>query len=376
MWGEAKRKARLHSSWMAGRFPAAASLAVALLLTVGCGESPTPVTGCESAATLSVDCRFRNPEDLEVYPESGQLLVSQMGEMDGSRPGNLVRYIPGGEIRPLFPVDGFEDDRSWGEEACPPPDMQAFSPHGIHLRQRADGRWMLLVVNHGGRESVEFFQVVGGPAEPGLIWRGCAMGPEKAAFNDVAGARDGGFYVTHMFPADDGWMAMLKGALFGSDTGFVYHWSREGGWEKVVGSEGAFPNGIEIARDGSALYINMYLAGEVRKLDLSTEQVVTVAMGGNPDNSTWASDGRLLVATHTDGVLESMACQGLEEGSCGFAFRIVALDPVTLAAETIVENRGPPMGGATVAREMDGMLYLGTFAGDRIAAFPWSPEPQ
>ena len=342
-------------------------------MVAGCGESPTPISGCESSATLAVDCRFRNPEDLVVAPEGDRLLVSQMGEMDGSRPGNLVLYFPGGDIEVLFPGGRIADDRSWGEAECTPPDLQAFSPHGMDLLQRQDGRWMLLVVNHGGRESVEFFEVSGAGAgvqkTSGLHWRGCAPGPDQSAFNDVVGRPDGSFYVTHMFPADSQWAAMLKGVLFGSDTGFVYHWSRQAGWEKVPGSEGPFPNGIEISPDGSALYISMYLAGEVRKLDLASGEVLAVAQGGNPDNSTWAPDGRLLVATHTDGILESMACQGLESGSCGFAFRIVALDPETLAAETIVENRGPPMGGATVAQEMNGTLYLGTFAGDRIASY-------
>ena len=46
---------------------------------------------------------------------------------------------------------------------CPGPPPPAFSPHGIHLSERSDGRLQLLAVQHGGRESVEFFAPAGAP---------------------------------------------------------------------------------------------------------------------------------------------------------------------------------------------------------------------
>lgn len=339
-----------------------------LLVLTGCGESPTPILGCEAGGGIEPDCRFQNPEDMAVAPQGGRLLVSQMGGMDGSPPGDLAIYDPqSGRIEVLFPRADLADDRSWGDADCPPPELAAFAPHGLDVVHRSDGSWMLLVVNHGMRESVELFEVTDQGDAVMLSWRGCAEGPDQAAFNDVVGRRDGAFYVTQMFPQDSQLSAMLAGGLLGSDTGFVYGWSQAGGWSKVAGSDGPFPNGIEMSEDEQALYINMYLAGEVRKLDLTTGQVVAVVEVDSPDNSTWAADGRLLVATHVDGLLELMNCQGLAEGSCGFAFRIVALDAGNLSQETLIEHRGAPMGGATVALEMDGDLYLGTFAGDRIA---------
>jgi hypothetical protein len=35
-----------------------------------------------------------------------------------------------------------------------------FSPHGIDIVQREDGKYQVLVVNHGGRESVELFDLM------------------------------------------------------------------------------------------------------------------------------------------------------------------------------------------------------------------------
>lgn len=349
-----------------------ALLAGVLLSVSGCGDPLPPIATCEPGAGMTPDCRFKNPEDLAVVPGGGALLVSQMGQMDGSEPGNLALYEPGGDIRVLFPTGAVADRRTWGAADCPPPDLASFSPHGIDLVQRADGEWMLLVVNHGGRESVEFFGLVDDESGLELAWQGCALGPEQAAFNDVSGRADGGFYVSQMYPFDSQFTSILKGALFGGDTGHVYGWRPDAGWSVVPGSEGPFPNGLALSADERILYINMYLAGEVRRLDLDSGEVTAVYEGGNPDNSTWAGDGRLLVATHTAGITDSMACQGLESGSCGFAFRVVSLDPDDLSARTILEHEGAPMGAVTVALEMDGQLYLGTFAGDRIASMPFA----
>ena len=345
-----------------------------LSFLVACGESPTPIIGCEASAGIQPDCRFQNPEDLAVLPSNQGLLVSQFGGMDGAVAGNLAFYSPrDGRIEVLFPpTAGITDDRSWGNADCKPPDAAAFAPHGIDLEQRADGRYVLLVVNHGLRESVEMLEVLEDDAGVTLEWRGCAEGPEQAFFNDVVASRGGGFWVTHMMPQDSQTSAMLKSALLGADSGFVYAWNQTSGFTVVAGSAGPFPNGIEKSADEKHLFINMYMAGEVRKLNLATAEVVAVAAVASPDNVTWSNDGRLLIASHTDGFLELMACQDLAQGSCGFAFEIIALDPASMTGTVVVANRGAPMGAATVAVEFNGDLYLGTFAGDRIArvSFP------
>ena len=52
---------------------------------------------------------------------------------------------------------------------------------------------------------------------------------------------------------------------------------------------------------------------------------------------------------------------------------MVALDPETLAAEIVLEHEGPPLGAATVALSVGDAIYLGSFAGDRIARAPLAP---
>lgn len=341
-------------------------LITAMLAAFGCGSEVTPILDCIAADNLEPDCRFHNPEDLVRTPDGEWLIVSQFGAMDGSRPGDLAAYHPdSGRIERLFPSSAAADVRVWGTRGCAPPDAALFAPHGIDLERRDDGALMLLVVNHGGRESVEFFAVAEDEDVPALSWRGCALGPADAYFNDVVARRDGGFFVTHMMPKSSPAFSQVK-ALFGGDTGFVYDWHADAGFEEVPGTAGAMPNGIEKSADERFLYVNDYLGSEVRKIDLATAAIVARASVSYPDNSSWADDGKLLVASHTDTLAELLACAELTTGACGFAFEIVALDADTLEGFARLTHRGAPMGAATIAVSFDGDLMLGSFAGDRI----------
>ncbi len=341
-------------------------VALLFLVTSCSSDSPTPILDCVEKDDMAPDCRFQNPEDIVALPTGEQAIISQFGAMDGSKAGNIVRYtLDDASIETLFPRP-HDDVRDWGDPECTPPDADAFAPHGIDLVQRDDGRWSLLVVNHGLRESIEFFEVQMKDDAATLHWRGCAEGPPPSYFNDVVAKPDGSFYVTHMMPKDAQLSAMLRASLLGSDIGHVYRWRSDEGFTKVPGSDGPMPNGIEMSQDEKFLFINMYIAGEVRKLDLDSGEVVATTAAQGPDNSTWSQDGYLLVASHTDTLGESMACQALEAGACGFAYEIVKIDPADMSRETLIKHRGAPLGGVTVATDTGDELLMGTFAGDRI----------
>lgn len=340
-----------------------------VVLLAGCGSDVTPITGCDAAFGLEPDCRFQNPEDIVRVPGTDWLVVSQYGAMDGARPGSVVAYQPAtGRLEQIFPGGAPDDDRRWGDAACPPPSVERFAPHGIDVDVHPSGKNVLLVVNHGARESVEFFELEASNAGIAVFWRGCAEAPADGYFNDVVARRDGGFWVTHMMPRHGQWLATIRG-LLGFETGFVYAWSPGQGFAPVAGTDAPFPNGIEKSNDERFLYVNAYLAGEVRKIDVASGAVVARAEVSSPDNSSWDDSGRLLVASHTDSTSEFLACRDIETGACGFAFEIVALDPDTLDGFAWLAHRGAPMGGVTVATRLGDSLYLGTFAGDRVARF-------
>ncbi|MEM7098603.1 MAG: SMP-30/gluconolactonase/LRE family protein [Pseudomonadota bacterium] len=344
---------------------------IMLVLLAACGsDSLTPVTGCKAVGDMTPDCRFQNPEDLALIPGSQTVIISQFGAMEGTVPGSLATLdLQTNQITKLFPV-AHADDRSWGTPNCSPPDQATFAPHGIDLERLTDGRLMLLVVNHGNRESIEFFEIITSTSDTTAIWRGCVEGPPEAYFNDVVAARNGGFWVTHMMPRDGATWALLKASLFGSDSGHVYSWQAHEGFKVVPGSHGPMPNGIEKSEDEDLLYINMYMAGEIRKLDLATGKVVGTALAQGPDNATWSSDGYLLVASHVDSFTELTRCQSIESGACGFTYEIVQINPANMQLKTLLQHSGAPLGGVTVALAVDDELILGTFAGDRIVRTP------
>lgn len=330
----------------------------------GCG--PGPVAGCENAAGIEVDCRFQNPEDLARFPD-GRILVSQFGGLDGARPGQLALYAPAERtLSVAFPTGEHRAAASteWGEPDCPFPDEDAFSPHGIDVNQRLDRRHQLAVVNHGGRESVELFEVF----EDGtMTWMGCVLAPEDSTLNDVVLLRDGGFWVTHMAPRSSLAWSFWKAYLFGANTGWVYAWRPGEGLSKLDGTDTPMPNGVEKTDDERYVFVNVYSPMGVWKINARNGDLALTWRIATPDNSTWAEDGRLLVASQTGGIGALLRCAALDAGAtCGAPFEIVAMSPNRYEEQVLVANEGAPMGGASVALQQDGVLYLGGFASDRL----------
>lgn len=337
------------------------------LALVACGSTP-PITSCDPVGAATPLCGFQNPEDLALLPDRRYVLVSEYGDA-GERPGRIsLLDLHTGEHATSFAGGVPAGPGPWGAPDCEGPPSSAFSPHGIHLSKRADGPLQLLVVQHGGRESVEMFEVIESETGWQLAWRGCAVSPD-GSFNDVVALPEGGLLVTRIGPSGRVGMMLgfAKAALFGGDSGWAYAWSREAGFSEVPGTRAPAPNGIELSADGEKIFLNATLGSEVRRIDRRTGAVEARAAVPQPDNSTWRSDGRLLVASLRGEMRDVMACSGLEHGSCPVPFAIVALDPNTMQTETVYEGGpGTPSGAGTVGLEVDGALLIGTFAGDRI----------
>jgi sugar lactone lactonase YvrE len=192
--------------------------------------------------------------------------------------------------------------------------------------------------------------------------------PDGSWLNDVVGLRDGGFFVTHMMPRRGGigqFVEFAKAGLLGMETGHVLAWQQGSGFEPVPGTETTFANGLALSSDGETLFVNSSLGGGVRRVSLREGRVEARAEVPGLDNATWATDGRLWVASLTS-MTDVTRCGDLERGACPAAFRIVAVDPETMQTEIIYEGEGPPMGGGTVGLQVGDELFIGSFAGDRI----------
>ena len=353
-------------------------IALALLPLGGCEPLPDAIAGCAPVDDLLPVCGFSRPEDLELLPDGRTLIISQMGSLDGAMPGSLVLFDTRGETITRLPQFASEaGEENWGSPECDTPPGASLSPHGIDLSTRGDGRIQLTVVNHGGRESVEIFEVSSDSTGYRLDWRGCVIAPEDVYLNDVVALPGGGMLMTHMYPKSSPTIGpftlhLVKGAL-GFDTGYVLRWD-SAGFARVNGTDAPFPNGIQLSPDGDFIFLNAYLAGEVRKIAYPGGALVGKAAIKGPDNSQWDAEGRLLVASHTGAIREMASCFEIREGACAAPFEIVAIDPLSMSTEVIFRHRGAPMGAATVAQQVGERLYLGSFVGDRIMHVPLSDK--
>jgi hypothetical protein len=333
---------------------------------------------------MHVICGVQNPEDLAVVPDTPFVVVSQFGTIQAPVPGGLALLDTSNEtLHPLFPQAGIgreplaSGELGWGDARCKGAPDRRISPHGIDLRARDDGRIEVYVVNHGGREAVELFELSHQEERWTLGWRGCVPMAEGVVLNDVAGLPDGGFVATSMFSARTRWERDYQTALaaFGVEAGHVLEWHPAGALEKVPFSDAALPNGIAASPDGRELFVNIYMGNEVRRIERESGKLLGRVSIPHPDNITWSGDGRLLVASHQS-FLDIARCGQVERGACSAAFEIVALDPRTLEAESIFTHEGAPMGAGTVAVPMGQELFIGSFRSDRLARVPYRTSPE
>jgi hypothetical protein len=355
------------------------ALALTLSLTA-CGEITPPIAGCIAKDGLTPICGFSNPEDLELLPDGHTLLVSQMSrDITKGEAGSLVFFDTRSGVRtPAWHPASDTDqttEKSWGDANCPGSPGAAIAPHGTSFKKRNDGRWQVAVVNHGGRESIEMFELISAKnTAHKLVWRGCVIPESGIYLNDVALLRDGSFVASHMFDKNathiGPFSLPLLRAMAGADTGHVFEWRRgengDTGFRTLEGSIGAFPNGVELSPDEGTVYANMYFNNEMRKIDRSSGALISKLSVDKPDNLSWDTQGRLLVLSHTGTLRDELACFGKPGETCPLAFAVVRVDTQAMSSEIVLQHEGAPMGAATVARQVGAHVYLGTFSGDRM----------
>ncbi len=331
-------------------------------LAFGSDSDTTP--NCDIVDGIISICGLERPEDLTVAPNRRDIIFGQFSE-NGSL---AVLDTVNDSVHKLYPGSdsGIAKTDLWGDATCTTPG-KTFQAHGIDLRQRSDGSWQLLVVNHAERESVEFFEVSFTKQDrPRLVWRGCAVAPEQGSFNDVAALSDGGFLVTHM-AAKDSQMWQLFLSLFGADTGFVYRWDQAKGFYPVAGTEGKLPNGIIVSPDNTTFFVNHYFDNELRKYDLATGEMLGAVSVEKPDNLSWNPRGGLYVASQHASLFALLKSLDPEISKPSLLpFSIYEVDPQTMQKKLVVERDGKPMGAGTVAVEVAGYLYIGSYVGDRM----------
>ena len=329
---------------------------------------------CEGTDNIEVVCSFDNPEDFAIIPDSDFLVVSEYGFKHANLPSPLsMLNMKTREKHILFPSDAHPQTATskevgWGDPDCDLPTAESFSPHGLHLTRRDGNRLQLLVVNHAGKNAVEFFEILLDEEIPRALWRGCVNIDKSVVPNSVKWLPQGGFLVTHMggdLSKIDGVITSAQG-LLGMDTGYVLRWDSENGIRRQPGGDGPMPNGIEVSPDGRFMYLNIYFASEVRKIRIEDGERIATADVTHPDNINWGANNQLLVASQSPSFFDMARCFQIKGKSCAVPFNVVAVDGDTMKTKVVFSSTGAPLPVATAAAYHDNRLYTGTFAGDRI----------
>ncbi|MGD6741841.1 SMP-30/gluconolactonase/LRE family protein [Streptomyces sp. BH106] len=355
-------------------------LALAALTLATVGGAPATAAPPAHRMTLDYVQGVGNPEDLVSVPGTDTVIASGMSadpQSDSASSGHLYAI----DAAARHPVEVWPEgahDTAWDQRTypdCPgPPDETRASPHGINIAAGPGGGATLYVVNHGGRESVEVFDVRPGndATDLKLTWKGCVVTPPGTYPNGVApvpGTHD--LVVTNFFDpaAPDPFEAMFKG----EPTGDVLRWSPRQGWRTLPGSRLAGPNGVEVSRDGRWAFVAAWGNREVHRIPLQdhprpTARRSAVQFPFMPDNLRWGRDGRLLVTGQDLTYTEFQSCQAGDLPRCPDAgFDIYSLAPHSMRSRLTYGTGTRDFGMATVANPVGDEIWLGSVRGTRIA---------
>jgi hypothetical protein len=223
-----------------------AILTASLACAIVCGIAPisAQAPACTPSGGLNFVCGVQNAEDLVVVPNSRWMVAS------GMAPGSGLHIVDtqAKTVRNLYGV-GSANARADKTQyaACPGPlDAKQAVLHGLALRPAASGRYTVYATNHGGRESVEVFELDTSGATPSATWIGCVVTPDKMALNSVAAFTDGSLVAT---------VLILPGKTFEDafaqrNTGVVLAWKPgDKTFQALPGTELSANNGIETSPD-------------------------------------------------------------------------------------------------------------------------------
>ncbi len=339
-----------------------AGLALGISLAVAGAQSGN----CAPSGGLNFICGLQAPEDLVLVPNTRWLIAS------GMMPGSGLHLIDtqAKTARNLFAAGAAPtnpDKVKFG--SCPGPlDAKQANLHGLSLRQAQTGHYTLYATNHGGRESIEVFDVDARNTTPAATWTGCVLMPNNWAANSVAVFGDGAIVAT---------VLVLPGKTFqdvwaGRNTGVVVMWTPGSkDFKTLAGTELPGNNGIETSADGREFYVvstGLKRVVAYSRADPSKPLRFAQLKEFGPDNVRFVGD-----KLYTAGIIDNeAACGGApkspEDIQCPRGWVVDAIDPKTMAVSEVARGpRAAPYTGTATAIPVGGNLWLSSFNVDRIA---------
>lgn len=348
----------------------AASALMTALLGLSANAQEGQQRSCSPSAVHRFVCDAERPEDLARIPETRWLIAS--GFQDGAglklvdtRARSIRRWYTGesAQVRPQS--ERFPNCTS-------APDPERFNAQGIALRTSSSTRHTLYVSNHGGRESIEFFEIDSSADVPALTWIGCVVMPDATPVNSVAAFSDGTVLASVLTRPGTTITDFVKGRI----TGGVYQWRPgETTFSLLPGTELPGNNGIETSKDDREFYVVAFPWRTVlvySRADTTVPIRRSIAPGFMPDNIHWDGDKLILAGMQHD----EPACGGtrkLVNGEadtmrCHRGYTVAELDPTSMEFRVVAYSEpDPSFNGVSVARIVGDELWLGSYQADRIA---------
>ncbi len=333
--------------------------------------------GCAPSGGLTFICGVINPEDLVLVPNSRWMLAS------GMAPGSGLHLVDtrAKTVTNLYAAGTAKASADKAKYAnCPGPlDAKQALLHGLAIRPATSGRYTVYATNHGGRESVEVFELdtsaavsgagASAKAAPTATWIGCVLAPGKMSFNSVAAFTDGTLVATVLITPDK----TFEDAFAQRVTGVVMQWTPgTAAFIPLRGTELSADNGIETSPDDREFYVASTTTKRIvafARNNTSKPLRVAQLKEFGPDNVRWTSDNRLITAGMID---DEPSCGGPpkdEKGiQCPRGYVVATIDPKTMAVTEIARGPATPaFTGTAIAVVSNGELWLGSFNADRLA---------
>jgi hypothetical protein len=309
-----------------------------------------PPPPCTPAA--DVVCGQQAPEDLVALGPEWVVASAYSGTG-----GVALIRVSDRTTHAAYPAAGAKDhpDKKTYPDCPGPPSKDNFLTHGVYVEPGNGPVYKLFVVGHGAREAIEVFEVDTAPAMPAATWIGCVVAPDPIGLNSVRGLPDGGFVTTNFLPRG-GTQAATQRMMAGEKNGELWEWHTASGWLKVLGSEAAGANGVELSDDGKTLYMAAWGSQSFVRLSrgATPPKRDEVPLGFRVDNIHWARDGSLWAV-----------------GQADQSWKAVKIDPKTLAVHEVVSRPDTPeFGAGTAVLEVGNNLWVGSYRGNRIAIIP------
>jgi hypothetical protein len=321
---------------------------------------------CGPSGGLNFICGLQAPEDLVLIPGTRWLIASGMAAGSGlhliDTQAKTARNFFGQGLATV------RADKSKFSGCPAAPDPKQVVLHGLSLRPAQPGRYTLYATNHGGRESIEVFEVDAGNAIPSASWIGCVLLPEKLAANSVAAFSDGALVAT---------VLTLPGKTFedvwaGRNTGVVLMWtpgSKE--FRTLAGTELPGNNGIETSRDDREFFVastGLKRIVAFSRADPSKPLRFAQLKEFAPDNVRLDRD-RLITVGMID---DERSCGGAPKTpadiQCPRGWIADSIDPKTMAVTEVARGpAAPPYTGSATAVPVGDTLWLSSFNVDRVA---------